>query len=160
MYDISHNEHYAFLSERRLTLHIWDSRPNHRSTTESQRDDQPQGASDTVKPDCENQRETTVVLSDRGLRRCLQGLGHVCVEAVVGDGHDRSQITMVLVLGPLCRRVSVRDRIDDQREDRAIPGRHVVGRPVKQRVVEDQHRARFAGRRDNAVPFSPFLLPG
>ena len=60
--------------------------------------------------------------------------GGPCKQTVAGQRHERAQIPMMLIAGPLpaCQRVG--DRIEDQRKDHPGPRRHVDRRAMHQRV--------------------------
>src|SRR5262245_49475576 len=61
-------------------------------------------------------------------------------EAVGGQREDGRQVSVVLVVRAREARLGVRDRIENEREDRAIPRRHIRGRAVNETVAEDERR--------------------
>src|SRR5882724_10688984 len=59
-------------------------------------------------------------------------------QAIVGERDHRREVAVVLVIRALEGGLLIRDGVEDQREDAAVPGRHVGGRAVDHEIAEDE----------------------
>ena len=68
-----------------------------------------------------------------------------------GQGRDRGEVPVVLVVRAPVAGEGVRDRVQDEGEDGAGPRRHVERRAVHEGVAEDEHRPGRSLGRDEAA---------